>query len=124
MAIWLVLAAVAGFVGVAMGAIAAHGMSGGPDPQRQEWVQTAVTYQMWHALALLAVALLAADPEAPRRGALLLAGAGFVVGVLLFSGSLYLLAFTGTRGLGMITPFGGLAFLVGWVALGWHGLAR
>lgn len=124
MAVWLVAAAVNGLIGVTMGAIAAHGMPGDPDAQRQAWMDTAVAYQMWHALALLAVGLLAADAEAPRRAALILAGTGFLVGIVLFSGSLYLLALTDFRGLVWITPIGGSAFLLGWVALGWHGLGR
>lgn len=133
MALWLVAAAIHGLVGVAMGAYAAHGMAAA-EPQRQAWMETAVAYQMWHALALLAVAALAANHAIRGRSsgrerssggaALALAGAGFFLGALLFSGSLYLLALTGSRSLVWVTPFGGLAFLVGWVALGWYGIAQ
>ncbi|WP_425449980.1 DUF423 domain-containing protein [Virgifigura deserti] len=128
MALWLVAAAIHGLVGVAMGAYAAHGMAGTIEPQRQAWMETAVSYQMWHALALLAVAALAANhgmrERSPGGAALALAGVGFFLGALLFSGSLYLLALAGSRGLVWVTPFGGVAFLVGWVALGWYGIAQ
>ena len=76
---------------------------------------TGVTYQLVHTLALLGVALLAA--QIPGR-LVTWAGASFVIGILLFSGSLYLLTMTGISKLGIITPFGGLAFLVGWFCLG------
>jgi len=76
--------------------------------------KTAATYQMFHGLALLVVGLLSVQRQSR---ALQLAGWGFLVGILLFSGSLYLLVLTGVSKLGAITPFGGLAFIFGWMAL-------
>ncbi|HNN98437.1 MAG TPA: DUF423 domain-containing protein, partial [Pseudomonadota bacterium] len=85
--------------------------------------ETGARYQMYHALALVLVGVLASRSELPGRLAtpLQLAGGGFVVGTLLFSGSLYVLALSGQRWLGAITPLGGLAFLAGWLALAWAG---
>ena len=128
MAVWLVAAAIHGLIGVAMGAYAAHGMIGA-EPQQQAWMETAVAFQMWHAPALLAVALLTAIRETRNRSfgtaaALAVAGTGFFFGTLLFSGSLYFLALTGSRGVAWITPFGGFALLIGWIALGWHGIGQ
>jgi uncharacterized membrane protein YgdD (TMEM256/DUF423 family) len=102
------------FIAVALGAFGAHALESRVEPADLEIWETAVRYQMWHALALLVVAgLLARWPG----GGLVLAGWSFVVGILIFSGSLYALVGTGVRGLGAITPIGGLAFLVGWAAL-------
>ena len=110
--LWLVLGAVNGFCSVALGAFAAHGLRGRLSEPLLAVFGKAVDYQGLHALALLAVgALLVLRPQAR-----LLHGAGlaFFLGILLFSGSLYLLALTGDRTLGWITPFGGTAFLLGW----------
>lgn len=111
---FLILAAVSGFLTVALGAFGAHGLEGKLPESLFSAYEKAVDYQALHTLALLAVGLWAR--QQPSR-ALLLAGAGFIGGVLLFSGSLYALALTGARGLGWITPFGGLSFLFGWGAL-------
>lgn len=113
--LWLMIGAAYGFLAVALGAFGAHALKQrlGGDMLRV-W-DTAVQYHAWHALALLAVGLLAL--RAPASTALAVSGAAFAVGVLLFSGSLYALALSGVRGLGAITPLGGLAFLVGWAAL-------
>lgn len=112
---WLRIGAISGFLAVAAGAFGAHGLEGKLEPRRLANFGTAATYQMYHALALLAVGLLAASG---RPGwAVSVAGWGFLVGTLVFSGSLYALALSGERWLGMITPIGGLAFLVGWAAL-------
>jgi uncharacterized membrane protein YgdD (TMEM256/DUF423 family) len=113
--ILMLLAAFFGFTAVALGAFAAHGLKGQLSAELLTVFQTGVHYQMVHALALLAVVLLGL--HAPGR-ALLAAGGLFVLGILLFSGSLYLLALTGTRALGAITPFGGVSFLGGWLSLG------
>jgi uncharacterized membrane protein YgdD (TMEM256/DUF423 family) len=112
---FLMLAAFFGFTGVALGAFAAHGLKQRLSPEYLEVFHTGVTYQLFHALALLAVALLAA--HLPGR-LLLWAGGLFAVGILLFSGSLYALTLSGIGRLGIITPFGGLAFLLGWLCLG------
>ncbi|MBH1968558.1 MAG: DUF423 domain-containing protein [Pseudomonadales bacterium] len=112
---FLMLAAFFGFTGVALGAFAAHGLKNRLTPEYLAIFHTGVTYQLVHTLALLGVALLAT--QIPGR-LINWAGASFCIGILLFSGSLYLLTMTGVSKLGIITPFGGLAFLVGWFCLG------
>lgn len=111
----LLLAALFGFTGVGLGAFAAHGLKGQLSAEYLAVFQTGVHYQMLHALALLALAALW-----QRLGGRLLTAAGvcFCVGILLFSGSLYALTLSGISALGMITPVGGLTFLVGWLCLG------
>jgi len=105
---------VSAFVAVALGAFAAHGLKARLAPELLAVFETGVRYQMYHALALLAVAW--ACTRWP--GSLVSAGGWlFVAGTLLFSGSLYVLALTGVRWLGAITPLGGLAFLAGWLCL-------
>lgn len=113
--LFLLCAACFGFSGVALGAFAAHGLRQRLSPEQLAVFHTAVQYQLVHALALLGVALLAL--QAPSR-ALGAAGLLFIAGVLLFSGSLYALTLSGVGRLGMLTPFGGLAFLAGWACLG------
>ncbi|EJM03583.1 MULTISPECIES: DUF423 domain-containing protein [Pseudomonas] len=112
---FLMLAAFFGFTGVALGAFAAHGLKSRLSAEYLAIFHTGVTYQLVHTLALLGVALLAT--QIPGR-LITWAGASFAIGILLFSGSLYLLTMTGISKLGIVTPFGGLAFLVGWVCLG------
>lgn len=112
---FLMLAAFFGFTGVALGAFAAHGLKDRLSAEYLAIFHTGVTYQLVHTLALLGVALLAT--HIPGR-IVTWAGVSFVVGILLFSGSLYLLTLTGISKLGIITPFGGVAFLVGWLCLG------
>ncbi|GLH20339.1 MULTISPECIES: DUF423 domain-containing protein [Pseudomonas] len=112
---FLMLAAFFGFTGVALGAFAAHGLKNRLTPEYLTIFHTGVTYQLVHTLALFGVALLATQIQ----GRLITwAGLSFTVGIVLFSGSLYLLTMTGISKLGIITPFGGLAFLVGWICLG------
>ncbi|MGY4819917.1 DUF423 domain-containing protein [Pseudomonas chlororaphis subsp. piscium] len=112
---FLMLAAFFGFTGVALGAFAAHGLKNRLSAEYLAIFHTGVTYQLVHTLALLGVALLAT--QIPGR-LVTWAGASFAVGILLFSGSLYLLTLTGFSKLGIVTPFGGLAFLIGWLCLG------
>ncbi|WP_122711241.1 DUF423 domain-containing protein [Pseudomonas viridiflava] len=112
---FLMLAAFFGFTGVALGAFAAHGLKGRLTAEYLTIFQTGVLYQLVHALALLGVAVLAA--QLPGR-LVTWAGIFFAIGILLFSGSLYALTLTGISKLGIITPFGGLAFLSGWATLG------
>ncbi|AWM94854.1 DUF423 domain-containing protein [Pseudomonas sp. 31-12] len=112
---FLMLAAFFGFTGVALGAFAAHGLKNRLTPEYLAIFHTGVTYQLVHTLALLGVAFLAT--QIPGR-LMTWAGASFAIGILLFSGSLYLLTLTGVSKLGIVTPFGGLAFLVGWFCLG------
>jgi len=112
---FLMLAAFFGFTGVALGAFAAHGLKNRLSADYLAIFHTGVTYQLVHTLALLGVALLAT--HIPGR-IVTWAGISFVVGILLFCGSLYLLTLTGISKLGIITPFGGVAFLIGWLCLG------
>jgi uncharacterized membrane protein YgdD (TMEM256/DUF423 family) len=112
---FLMLAAFFGFTGVALGAFAAHGLKSRLSADYLAIFHTGVTYQLVHTLALFGVALLAT--HIPGR-IVTWAGISFVIGILLFSGSLYLLTLTGITKLGIITPFGGLAFLLGWLFLG------
>ena len=111
---WLVLAGANGALAIMAAAYGAHGLIGGPAVSEPEVFDIAVRIQMWHALALLAVQSLE-----DHRPSLMttIAGAAFMVGIVLFCGSLYLLALTGTKALGMVTPFGGVAFLIGWAGL-------
>ena len=111
----LTLAAASGFLAVGLGAFGAHALRGSLDARAMGVYDTAVLYHFVHTLALLAVALLCRLRN-PRR-ALVGAGLAFALGVVLFSGSLYALAVTGTGWLGIVTPFGGVAFLVGWLLL-------
>ena len=108
------LGAVSGALAVALGAFAAHGLRSRISADALAAFETGARYQMYHALALLAVAwALGRWPSAWTSAA----GWLFVAGTILFSGSLYLLAVTGVRALGAITPLGGLAFILGWLAL-------
>src|SRR3954467_13752491 len=111
---FLLVGALAAFVGVALGAFGAHGLRSRLSPEMLAVFETGVRYQMYHALALLLVAAVM-----PTMGGWLVVTAGwsFTAGIVLFSGSLYLLALTGVTILGAITPLGGLAFLVGWACL-------
>ncbi len=114
--IWLAIAAVNGLISVAAGAFGAHGLKARVTARHLEAFETGARYQMYHALALLAVAWLISRGAAPHANA---AGWFFVIGVVLFSGSLYALSLTGFDRLGMVTPLGGLAFMVGWALLAW-----
>jgi uncharacterized membrane protein YgdD (TMEM256/DUF423 family) len=103
-------------LGVALGAFGAHALKARLAPDMLAVWETGVRYQIYHALALLAVAwALARWPG----GAVQASGWLFVAGTLLFSGSLYALALTGVRGLGAVTPLGGAAWIVGWGCLAW-----
>ncbi|MBF7729949.1 DUF423 domain-containing protein [Pseudomonas sp. N040] len=113
--VFLLLAALGGFTGVALGAFAAHGLKARLSPEYLAVFQTGTHYQLVHSLALLAVALLLMLGAQPL---LRVSGWLFALGILLFSGSLYLLTLTGIGQLGMLTPLGGLAFLGGWLCLG------
>lgn len=107
--------------GVALGAFAAHGLRDRLTPDLAALFETGVRYHMYHAIALVAAALAAG--RLPSSTLPSLAGWAFALGILLFSGSLYALALTGVRTLGMVTPLGGLAFLIGWALLavaGWR----
>ncbi|MBL9004778.1 MAG: DUF423 domain-containing protein [Myxococcales bacterium] len=120
---WIVLGAISGFVAVAAGAFGAHGLKARLAPDLLAVFETGSRYQLIHALALVLVGVLALrlTPEARASGVLGVAGWLFAAGTLLFSGSLYLLALSGQRVLGAVTPLGGLCFLAGWLALAWAG---
>ena len=111
------LGALSAFVAVAAGAFGAHGLRSRLTPELLAVFETGARYQMFHALALLAVAW--AQTRWPG-GATTASGWLFVAGTVLFSGSLYALALTGARWMGAITLFGGLALLAGWLCLAWR----
>jgi uncharacterized membrane protein YgdD (TMEM256/DUF423 family) len=114
--IFFVVGALSAFVGVAAGAFGAHGLKARLDADMLAVFETGARYQMYHAFALVAAAW-----AVGRWGGAAATASGwlFVVGTLLFSGSLYALSLSGVRWLGAITPFGGVAFLVGWLCLAW-----
>ncbi len=112
--LFLIVAAASGFIAVALGAFAAHGLKGKLTPSLLSAFETATQYQMYHALALLAVALLLKFQPSAWLNA---SGWLFIAGSVLFSGSLYALALTGIRLFGPITPIGGVCFLLGWLCL-------
>jgi len=118
---FLILGAVLGAIGVAGGAFAAHALRARLPPDLLAIFETGVRYHLFHALALLGVAWAETRFPSPAVG---LAGGLFAAGILLFSGSLYVLALGAPRPLGVITPVGGAAFLLGWLALAygaWQG---
>ena len=112
--LWLALGAAYGFLGVALGAFGAHALKEKLAPEMLAAWRTGVEYQFYHALALILLALLA---RASINVWQQYAGWCFAAGILLFSGSLYVLALSGVRALGAITPLGGLLFLAGWACL-------
>ena len=115
--LFVFLGALAGAAGVALGAFGAHALKARLAPDMAAVWQTAVLYHGWHALALVGAGLFLM--QRPDAAAIAVAGWLFLAGVVLFSGSLYVLASTGMRGFGAVTPFGGLAFLAGWAAFAW-----
>ena len=117
----LFLGALLGLIGVAAGAFGAHGLRPILSEKMMIVFETGVRYQMYHSFALLAVAL--AYTKWPGKG-LVISGWMFIVGIILFSGSLYGLCLSGVRSLGMITPIGGLAFLTGWLCMAWSILKK
>ena len=115
MRIWLIAAAINGFLAVAAGAIGAHALKSRITEDALAIFETAARYQMWHALALFAVAWLAAMVS--DRTVLTVAGWAFIAGIVLFCGTLYLISIFGARPLAPLAPLGGAAFLIGWAAL-------
>ena len=113
----LTLSALLVAVAVALGAFGAHALRSRVSPELQAVWQTAVIYHAWHALGLLGVGLSWLHrPDASLAG---WSAWLFIAGIVLFSGSLYALVLTGTRGLGAVTPLGGVAFIAGWLAFAW-----
>lgn len=118
--LFIQLAALNGALAVMIGAFGAHALKARLTPELLSVYETGVQYHFWHSLALLAVGLLAF--QLPDSRALMASGIAFIVGIILFSGSLYLLASTDIRQLGfmpvgLITPFGGMSFIIGWLLL-------
>ena len=114
--VFFIAGALSAFVGVAAGAFGAHGLKGRLDADMLTIFETGARYQMYHAFALVAAAWAA---ERWPSTAVTASGWLFVAGTVLFSGSLYALSLSGVRWLGAITPFGGVAFLAGWLCLAW-----
>jgi uncharacterized membrane protein YgdD (TMEM256/DUF423 family) len=112
---FITLAALNGLLVVALGAFGAHALKARLDEYSLSVYQTAVQYHFYHSLALLAVGLLYLWH--PQSALLRTSGIAFLVGILVFCGSLYVLSFSGLRWLGAITPLGGLAFMLGWTCL-------
>lgn len=113
---FFICGAVSAFIGVAAGAFGAHGLKQRLDADLMAVFEVGVRYQMYHAFALIATAWVVSRWPGSMANT---AGVLFIVGTLLFSGSLYLLSLTGIRWLGAITPLGGLAWLAAWACLAW-----
>jgi uncharacterized membrane protein YgdD (TMEM256/DUF423 family) len=112
--LFIILGALNGFIAVALGAFGAHGLEGKiPDKYLETW-QTAVQYQMFHAVGLLVLGLLAGKISSPLIN---WSGWLMLIGIILFSGSLFVLSVTQIKVLGAITPLGGVSFLVAWVLM-------
>lgn len=113
--IFLAIASVLGGISVILGAFASHALKDRLSDRALEIWETGTKYQMYHALALILIALLIT--RLPASTPLLVAGYAFIAGILLFSGSLYALSLSGIKWLGAITPLGGVAFIIGWICL-------
>jgi uncharacterized membrane protein YgdD (TMEM256/DUF423 family) len=114
---WMFAAALGGFLAVAFGAFAAHGIA---DPKAKEWMHTGATYAFMHALAVFAAGFVASQGARRAR----LAPPLFLAGVVIFSGSLFAMALGAPRWFGAITPIGGTLFLAGWAVLAWASLEK
>lgn len=112
--LFIMIGALSGAIAVAAGAFGAHALRARLEPRMLEVFETAARYQMYHALALFAVAWAASRWPGSLVNA---SGWLFIAGTVFFSGSLYAMAFTGVRALGAITPLGGVCFIAGWVCL-------
>ena len=114
--VFFIIGALSACVGIAAGAFGAHGLKSHLCPEMLSVFEVGVRYQMYHAFALMA----AAWAQTRWPSSLVTTGGWlFIIGTVLFSGSLYLLSLSGVRWLGAVTPLGGLAFLAGWVCLAW-----
>jgi uncharacterized membrane protein YgdD (TMEM256/DUF423 family) len=112
---FLFLGAISALIGVGMGAFGAHGLKAVLSPELLTVYQTGVTYQMWHALGLIGIAFM--RQQVPQSRLLIWAGWLMFIGILIFSGSLYLLALLNLKWLGMITPLGGVNFIIAWLLI-------
>ena len=117
----VVFGALSGFIAVALSAWSSHGLRAMVSPEDLARILSGTRLQLWHALALLAVGALAA--ARPSR-TLDYAAWAFVLGTILFSGNLYLRAFSGPTALSILTPVGGIAFMAGWLLLAWYGVKQ
>ena len=117
MRLFLQLGALSAAIAVAAGAFGAHALRSRVEPRMLEVFETAARYQMYHALALVAVSWVVSRTPIGATSAATASGWLFVAGTLFFSGSLYAMTFTGIRALGAITPIGGVCFIAGWLAL-------
>jgi uncharacterized membrane protein YgdD (TMEM256/DUF423 family) len=124
MRLWLAVAALNGFIAVALGAIGSHALRGTLTAERLGWIETGLRYHMFHALALLGVACLFALEGARAPWPLRIAAWCFAGGIVLFSFGLYAMGLAGLSSLGPTVPTGGMLFLAGWVALAAYALAR
>jgi uncharacterized membrane protein YgdD (TMEM256/DUF423 family) len=115
--LWIITAGIAGFTGVALGAFGAHGLRNILSPELMQVYKTGVYYHLVHAVAILAIAL-------TGKPKYFISAFFFALGILLFSFSLYLYSITGTTALAIITPFGGVSFLIGWLMLVVRGMKR
>ena len=111
---WLFIGSIAGLLGVAGGAFGAHALKASVSARMLENFETGTLYLLVHAVALLVVGTLVSRPGAPE---LKLVGGAFTVGMVIFTGTLWVMALTGARWLGAVTPIGGMALIVGWIAL-------
>lgn len=116
MKLFLLIGAVNGFLAVALGAFGAHGLEGKISEQSLKVWEKAVNYQMFHTIAILGIGLLITKISTTS---IIWTGWLFIIGIILFSGSLYLYSVIGIKFLAMITPFGGITFLFGWILLGY-----
>ena len=114
MRVWVAAGAVVACLAVAAGAFGAHALKGRLDPERLAIFETAVRYAFYHAFGLMIAGIVAGEERSLRW-----AGWSFLAGVVLFSGTLAVLALTGWRWLGALTPFGGILFMIGWLFLAW-----
>jgi uncharacterized membrane protein YgdD (TMEM256/DUF423 family) len=112
---WIALGALNAALAVGAGAFAAHGLRERLDARALEVFETGARYQMYHAFAILIAGLVAGTGASRAQTS----GWLFQIGIVLFSGSLYVLALTGAKGLGAVTPIGGIAFITGWLWLAW-----
>ena len=118
---WLFIAGLSGFLCVAIGAFAAHGLSKVLEPKELAWIETGVRYQMFHTIAILAIGILQLCRESFATKIVNLAAGTWAYGILLFSGSLYALALGASKFLVWVTPIGGTLFLIGWLCLAYSG---
>ncbi|MFC2435820.1 MAG: DUF423 domain-containing protein [Aggregatibacter sp.] len=122
---WLLIAALSGFLCVTIGAFAAHGLSKVLEPKELAWIETGVKYQMFHTLAIMGIGIaqLCRESLVANKMANVAAGS-WVLGLLLFSGSLYALALGAGKFLVWVTPIGGTLFLIGWLCLAYGSLKK